>query len=61
MGPKVIHTHEIDVTAVSARSDNDGVDVDCVDKWLGGAYQRDSTVNGASTKEAPSSVSRSTA
>jgi hypothetical protein len=59
--PEVIHTVEIDVTVVPTRSDNNGVDVDCVDKWLGRAYQLGSAVNGASPKDAPSSVSRSTA
>jgi hypothetical protein len=36
--PKVIHTHEIDVTGAPARSNNNGVDVDCVDN---SAPQRD--------------------
>jgi hypothetical protein len=36
---KVIHTHEIDVTAVRRRSNNNGVDLDCVDN---SALERDS-------------------
>jgi hypothetical protein len=32
--PKVVHAHEIDLTAVRRRSNNDAVDLDCVDKWL---------------------------
>jgi hypothetical protein len=33
--PKVIHTLEIDVMAAAARSNNNGVDVERVDNWLG--------------------------
>jgi hypothetical protein len=34
-GPKVIHTHEIDVMGVPARSNNNGVDLVRVDNLLG--------------------------